>query len=545
MQIKTFRALDMREALRMIKAELGPDAVILSSQEVKKGSGAFGLFSRTMVEVTAAVDRHPEGARAPAGERSPEVGAWNDGVSEHRSAILSHGRLPDAQRGLPDSRQDEPRPGTFFPRERNRHFSTSPVKAVSSFSDHMQDATEMQSLRGELVQMKQELSALHDVTAPMAAARSAWRGLEQDVRSVQQLIGSLMRNERDFFVQRLPPSIRAVYDWMVDAGIELEVVFDLVKQLQSSPPSSDEHLAATVRQILSQQVVQSVQCAGPMLEEPSGPHGLAKVVMIVGPTGVGKTTTIAKLAAQYALQRKRKVALITLDTYRVAAVEQLRVYGNILGLAVEVALTCEDLAGILRARKTADLILIDTAGRSPLDQAAFRELKKLVVLNRQVEAHLVLSAATRESDLALVLPRFATLPVKSLIFSKLDETTQYGTLFTVLHRTRLPVSYLSSGQRVPEDLTLATPKLIADLLLDGFPAITSMDPEAPPPTKAPASNQRAQQPVPRLNPPVPAPAARAEQSTNKPWPTAPQPAVESKTLMGALGRALTLRAAKK
>src|SRR5919201_2723253 len=103
MQIKTFRALDIREALRRIKAELGPEAVILSTQEVRKGSGTFGLFGRTMVEVTAAVDRDAPEARSPATGRSPEISAWNHDVREDRAAILSHGRLPDAKEDLIES----------------------------------------------------------------------------------------------------------------------------------------------------------------------------------------------------------------------------------------------------------------------------------------------------------------------------------------------------------------------------------------------------------------------------------------------------------
>jgi flagellar biosynthesis protein FlhF len=214
-------------------------------------------------------------------------------------------------------------------------------------------------------------------------------------------------------------------------------------------------------------MARAVKTSGPLLEE----QGEPKAVMIVGPSGVGKTTTIAKLAALYALRQKRRVALITLDTYRVAAVEQLRVYGSILGLSVDVALTCEDLGGMLKMRKSADLILIDTAGRSPLDQMALRELKQVVGPNREIEVHLLLSAATREADLAVVLNRFLTLPVKSLIFSKLDETTQYGSVLNVLHQTGLPLSYLSTGQRVPEDLEVASPKLLADILLNGLTAI--------------------------------------------------------------------------
>jgi len=245
------------------------------------------------------------------------------------------------------------------------------------------------------------------------------------------------------------------------------VVFTLVKELHDSLPLDDEQLAAMLRTSVLDLMIREVKISGPLLDEEGGP----KAVMIVGPSGVGKTTTIAKLAAFYALRQKRHVALITLDTYRVAAVEQLRVYGSILGLSVDVALTCEDLAGMLRLRKSADLILIDTAGRSPLDETALRELKQLAAPNREVEVHLLLSAGTREADLAVLLSRFMTLPVKSLIFSKLDETTQYGSVFNVLHQTGLPLSYLTTGQRVPEDLEVATPSLLADLLLDGPTAI--------------------------------------------------------------------------
>ena len=520
MQIKTFRALDMREALRAIKAELGPEAVILSSQEVKKGTGVFGLFSRAMVEVTAAVDRPPESPRS-----SVERPGWNRDVQEGHAAILSHGRLPDGQEKF----LAPPPAGASADTDR-------PTKGARAFVDHMQSATEMQLLKAELSDIKYELGNLRDITAPIAAAHESWKGLKDDMRTIQRLIGAVAKNEQELFIQRLSPSVRAAYDWLVDTGIDMPVVLDLTKQLQDRharerQPVSDEQMTAALRDLIARQVLESVRCAGPVFD--AGVQDSTKVVMIVGPTGVGKTTTIAKLAAYYALQHKRKVALITLDTYRVAAVEQLRVYGNILGLAVEVALTCEDLAGILRHRQNADLILIDTAGRSPLDQAALRELKKLVVLNRQVEAHLVLSAATRESDLDLVLPRFATLPVKSLIFSKLDETTKYGMLFTVLHRTRLPVSYLSTGQRVPEDLVLASPTLIADLLLDGLAGIKSriaVD-TLPRLAQAPPAPRQA----PRLSPPGGA----------GPRPESAGPSPEVTTLLSALGRAFAIRGNRK
>jgi len=476
MQIKTFRALDMREALRAVKEELGPDAVILSTREVKSGGGAFGLFSRAVVEVTAAVDR--EGARPGA----PGAGGWNEGarrserrsaetsplrsapgasgwnetrdqyrndVHEERGAILSHGRLVRNGENLQDSRRQEP------------------ARSNTPFSEQLQDAGGLQAIREDLAMVKQQVSDLRRPAGQLSREREGWKAFEEDLRGVRRLVGTLVKNDRDCFIERLTGSLKSAYDWLLDSGLETNVVFSLVKELHDSLPLDGEQLAAMLRTSVLDLMIREVKISGPLLDEEGGP----KAVMIVGPSGVGKTTTIAKLAAYYALRQKRNVALITLDTYRVAAVEQLRVYGSILGLSVDVALTCEDLAGMLRVRKSADLILIDTAGRSPLDETALRELKQWAAPNREVEVHLLLSAGTREADLAVLLSRFMTLPVKSLIFSKLDETTQYGSVFNVLHQTGLPLSYLTTGQRVPEDLEVATPSLLADLLLDGPTAI--------------------------------------------------------------------------
>jgi len=497
MQIKTFRALDIRDALRAVKEELGPDAVILSTREVKSGGGAFGLFSRAVVEVTAAVDR--AGARPGA----PGAGGWNEtrdrygnDVHEDRAAILSHGRLVRGWENLQDARRQEP------------------ARPNAPFSEHLQDAGGLQAIREDLAMIKQELSDLRRPAAPPFGERQGWKAFEEDLRGVRRLVGTLVKNERDLFIERLTAPLKSAYDWLLDSGLETNVVFTLVKELYDSHPVDDEQLAATLRTSILDLMDREVKISGPLLDEEGGP----KAVMIVGPSGVGKTTTIAKLAAFYALRQKRNVALITLDTYRVAAVEQLRVYGSILGISVDVALTCEDLAGMLRMRESADLILIDTAGRSPLDETALRELKQLAAPNREVEVHLLLAAGTREADLAVLLNRFMTLPVKSMIFSKLDETTQYGSVFNVLHQTGLPLSYLTTGQRVPEDLEVATPRLLADLLLDGLGAI-KMRQQAGNALTSPPAVTAAQVPV--------------------------IPAAKKGNLLEALGWALTKRSGKK
>jgi flagellar biosynthesis protein FlhF len=497
MQIKTFRALNMREALSAVKQELGPDAVILSTQQVKTTGGAFGLFTRPLVEITAAVDR--EGTRPtgkePALENSgrsstrgrgdahdPEYGG---DVHEDRAAILSHGKLV---RGWENLQQ---------PRQR-------PDRLGASFSEHMQNASGVESIRQDLAQIKEELTDLRRLSGLASGERDGWRGFGEDLRGVRRLVGTLVKNDRDLVIQRLTSPLEAAYYWLLETGLDADVVFSLVREVHDTLPSNDEDVNAAIRIAVLDRIAREVKTCGPLLTE----ERQAKAVMLIGPSGVGKTTTIAKLAALYALRQKRKVALITLDTYRVAAVEQLRVYGNILGLSVDVALTCEDLAGLLRMRKSADLILIDTAGRSPLDQTAMGELKQLVGPNRDVEAHLLLSAATREADLNVVWNRFMTLPVKSVIFSKIDETTQYGSVYNVLQRINLPVSYLSTGQRVPEDLEVATPRLLAELLLDGLRAIREIQTEHSEQLRNASSNPVGITKIPQVS------AHRAEQKRN-------------------------------
>jgi CheY-like chemotaxis protein len=228
--------------------------------------------------------------------------------------------------------------------------------------------------------------------------------------------------------------------------------------------------------------------SGPIISD----RDAKKTVVFVGPTGVGKTTTIAKIAAHCKLKEQRSVALITLDTYRVAAVEQLKLYANIIGVSLEVALTKREALAFIRRRRQTDLILLDTTGRSPMDPAGVDELHELLGLGHPIETHLVMSATTRERDLMDAMSRYATLPIDHLLFTKLDETTAYGNIFTMMQRTGLSLSYFSVGQSVPEDLEAVRPERLADLILgaplrSGAPARRDLT-AAP---QAPSAPQRA------------------------------------------------------
>ena len=445
MQIKTFRALNMRDALQAVKVELGPEAVILSTQEVRTGSHLFGIFSRPVIEVTAAVDpvspmpqRHNNFHRPVQDHRGSSRRGVAPEYQDESAAILSHGTLQDHR----------------------------PIVEIERpFSEYMQRQSQFRSRDG-LPQITEAANNLQDV-CESAHAIGKWKAFEEDMRGVRRLVGTLVKNERDLFVERLPEPLRGAYDLLMDAGLEPESILAIVHDLQDGLPFAEAAFPGRFRDAVFRFLCRDIKYAGTLGNEKTSP----RTIMVVGLSGVGKTTAIAKLAANFALQHKYKVALITLDTYRVAAVEQLRMYGNILGLGVDVALTCEDLRDLLRRRREADIILIDTAGRSHLDHAALQELRKLGRLSGSIETHLVVSAATRETDSERIVAHFVALPVTGIIFSKLDETNQYGGIVNVLRRSGLALSYVSAGQRVPEDLQRATPDLVADLLLDGLSAI--------------------------------------------------------------------------
>lgn len=189
------------------------------------------------------------------------------------------------------------------------------------------------------------------------------------------------------------------------------------------------------------------------IAQPSASVDYQKVLAFVGPTGVGKTTTLAKLAARFNLMERKKVAMITADTYRIAATEQLKTYGRIMGIPVEVADSAEDVPEILKKYRAMDLVLIDTAGRSPSSDDQLEELKYFISKSQVDEIHLVLSATTKYYDMIRIIERFGSVaPINRMIFTKLDETRYYGAFVNLMNNFQIPLSYYSTGQNVPDDL---------------------------------------------------------------------------------------------
>ena len=193
-------------------------------------------------------------------------------------------------------------------------------------------------------------------------------------------------------------------------------------------------------------------------------HGV-RIVALLGTTGVGKTTTLAKIAAKFVLEQRTRVALITADTYRISAVEQLKTYSDILELPLEIVYNPTELAAAIERHSTKNLILIDTAGRSQYNEYQMRELEEFLRVNTRIEKHLVVSATTKYSDAKQIMDRFMQVEPDKIIFTKTDETSSLGMIINLLRGSKYALSYITTGQSVPDDIERATADVLTNILL--------------------------------------------------------------------------------
>lgn len=244
-------------------------------------------------------------------------------------------------------------------------------------------------------------------------------------------------------------------------GLKPEIIRALMDESQKPPQEKPKTSSRLLQESLFQ-VLTNIK-----VDEKSNIRE-RKIYSFIGPTGVGKTTTLAKLAALSAIQRGFKSALITFDTFRIAAAAQLETYARIMGLPLEIAVSSNDLQRAIRKHHDCDRIFIDTAGRSPNKDEDITELRKFFKIQEEIHPFLVLSATTQYQDMINIEKRFSSLSFKSYIFTKLDETNDVSTMINFLISRQKPISYLTTGQQVPEDIEIASRKKLAAFLLAGM-----------------------------------------------------------------------------
>lgn len=281
--------------------------------------------------------------------------------------------------------------------------------------------------------------------------------LEAEIHHIRDVVESVLQPQP--MMKRETPFM-ALRETLVRNDIDPAIAEKLIRDVSIQIPGGQDSLAA--RKLLEKMLFSCLsRIEGIKLQQ-----GRPKVVALLGPTGVGKTTTIAKLAANFALVEGKKVALITADTYRIAAVEQLKTYAEIIGVHIDVVFTQEELSDALACHADKDLVLIDTAGRSPKNEQHLLELQHLLRAQPDLEMHVVVSATTKPKDALDIVAKFAPhdAPYK-VIITKVDESSTFGLIVNMMYNSNAVLSYLTNGQSVPDDIELADPEKLTSLIL--------------------------------------------------------------------------------
>ena len=247
--------------------------------------------------------------------------------------------------------------------------------------------------------------------------------------------------------------LQLLYDNLINNEILPELAEFILKDLDDNDDLNPENVNELIS-VVYNRIIDLIGEPAPIKADSSQP----KIIFFIGPTGVGKTTTIAKITAHFCLTERKKVGLVTADTYRIAAVEQLKTYAEILNIPVEVIYNSDELPETLNKMKDYDLILIDTAGRSHKNIEQFKELDYLLSTVDEKQIFLVLSATTKHKDMMSILNQYSSISDYNIIFTKVDETISLGTILNVKYLTENPYLYISFGQNVPDDIELISPK---------------------------------------------------------------------------------------
>ena len=385
MKMKKYNAPSIAEAMKLIRADLGEDAVILNSKVVVKKK-FLGLVKQKSFEVVAGVDRV---------EKAPVPSS-----------------LPDLRK-LQEVKQPP-----------------------SSFAEQVRQV-EQEVKQNQLVPNE----------------------LQQDIADLKVMMQSL---QRQTVQSHYPDELLPFVDFLKRQELDEELITNISDELFTHFKENNALTEPEMRRITQSYLRKRL--------EPLPIDGLSyekKFINVLGPTGVGKTTTIAKMAARSVLEKKKKIGFITTDTYRIAAIEQLKTYAALLQAPVEIVYSAEDYKKAIEKLAHLDLIFIDTAGRNYREAKYVNDLRNLINFDEEAESYLVLSLTSKEKDLQLITEQFAQLKIEKFIFTKLDETNSIGTMFNLMIKYNKGLAYYTNGQEVPEDIEQPTIEKLFELLFQG------------------------------------------------------------------------------
>ncbi|HLS20396.1 MAG TPA: flagellar biosynthesis protein FlhF [Bacillota bacterium] len=373
MKIKKITAATMPEAMKQIRTQLGKDAVILQSKEVKS-SGFFGLFKKPRVEVIAALDPQP--------------------VKRKQKATI-----------------------------KTKNVTPSEFLKQSQLDDFKQ-----QNIVSEIKHLR--------------------KMLEQ-----QNIVGN----------EQFSKSYQLLYEFLIDQEVDQKIAHEIISHVQQK---HEGDLTVSIEQLIDD-IKKWIENHLAHLSF-SGIDASTRIVQLIGPTGVGKTTTLAKLAAKSLLEKKKSVAFITMDTYRIAAIEQLKTYARILEVPIEVAYSLEDYKRAVEKLSSVDLIFVDTAGRNFRESNYVNELTPYIEATKFTEVFFVAALTAKYTDILYTLEQFSHIKNKKVIFTKADETRQYGSLLNIGMQNNVDIAYVTNGQDVPNDIITPTATRISHYIMSEY-----------------------------------------------------------------------------
>ncbi len=289
--------------------------------------------------------------------------------------------------------------------------------------------------------------------------------LQSELTSLKQMVGQVLQRQSPASQPAMPEMLFKQYLSLIESDVAQDLADEVCSEVRDALTQEQMKNPETVRK----EVVKRLAAYIPTAEEPTSkaklPKGQPLIIALIGPTGVGKTTTIAKLAATYKLRQGLRVSLITTDTYRIAAVDQLRTYANIIGIPLKVALTPSEMTSALHTIRDTDVVLIDTAGRSPNDLNRIEEIQRFLDAANPHETHLVLSSTSSEKVLLRTIDRFDAVETDRLIFTKLDEAVSFGVIVNVMRQAGKQLSFVTTGQEVPDQIEAGQADRLARLIL--------------------------------------------------------------------------------
>ena len=439
MKIKRYEARTEQEAIEMVKNELGKDAIVLNIKKTEP-KGIRALFVKPSVEVTAAFDeqyvsaQQPELPEQPQKEQPlPPVMSEDDDLLRLLRSDDDGDKYVNPEIALPEV--------DIINREKEEFFG-------SELTGMMKDIT------------------ISEQEARIKELESRLNSSEQSLKNMSKQITHTIQKQRNTGRKYKSPTIEMFYDTFINLGVLEEVADYILDEIDKVSDIGNVDIDIIVKIIYN--TILSIIGTADVPEPQRVDKNLSStaVYAFIGPTGVGKTTTIAKIAADYMLSRGLNVGLITSDTYRIAAVEQLKLYGDILGVEVGVVYNPQDMSEYIKTLSVNnDVILIDTAGRSHKNTEMIDEISQMLIAAQGCEVFLVVSLTTKYNDLEKILEAYSKIADYRLILTKWDETSQVGSILNMAYKTGKKIAYISTGQNVPQDLEMMRPEKIARALM--------------------------------------------------------------------------------